>query len=124
MIAEDNYFYTEINGVKYRGFISTWKNGVPFGPTTVYLTVSRMRFKRILWFNVWLKDWSHKIWLGRAWEEGDLRSRLTYNDGVFWIDTEFVKSRISRAISMYHDEVRREQENVEKFSQIRHEKII
>ena len=123
MIEEGKYFYTEIDGIKYRGFISTWTKKV-FGPTTVYLTVSRMKLKKILWFNVWLKDWSHQIWLGRAWEDGFDTPIINYNDGVVWIDMDFVKSKIPKAISMYHDEIREKQERIKKFSNIKHNKTI
>ena len=122
MIAENEYFYTEIDGEKYRGQIVTSVIGL-FAPRTAYLNIWK-NYKKTYFGLSYKCDWSYKTYVGQIFD-GDLTgNNIEYLDGIFWFDATFVKSLFPIAINMYNRELEYDQEQEYKKSNIGHAKNI
>lgn len=122
MIAENEYFFSEIDGVEYRGQLVTHTKNV-FGRTTVYFNIWK-NYKKTFFGLFSECDWSNQIYAGEMFADDFRGNNIEYLDGIFWFNPILVKPLFQRAIYSYNSHLEYQQKQEYKKSNIKHIKNI
>ncbi len=121
MIQEDKYFFTELDGNRYKCIVT---HDLDIGSIRIWLHVSLLVKVKNFWGReVEKEQWEHMSFVGDTWE---IREHKAYNGETHkhWFSSEFIKQAVKDNLSIRDSKLERERKNKEEFSTIAHDSNI